>query len=114
MFEDLTKMDWFILGVALALGYGMVRFLLVSMQDRSTGIPQPEGHSANLPAWHEVLGVQPDATFEEIKAAYAHKLAQYQIEAVSDLGPEFITLAGKKKDETQRAYEQAVRQLTGL
>jgi DnaJ-domain-containing protein 1 len=113
MLEDLTRMDWIILISALALGYGATKFLLIAIRDRSTGIPQTRDPATSSPAWHEVLEVGPDANSEEIKAAYARKVAQYQAGLVSDLGPEFTALAAKKMDEMRRAYEQAIRQQAG-
>lgn len=112
MLDDLTQQDWIVIIAALALGYGAVRYMLTSVQDRSTGLPNTENHKRDASfddshkenhlstpysstAWHEVLGVSSDANFEEIKIAYTLKIAQYQTEKVSNLGPEFAALAAK-------------------
>lgn len=112
MLDDLTQLDWIVIIAALALGYGAVRYLLASAQDRSTGIPKSKNHEPKPSTprpWHEVLGVSPDASFEEIKIAYTLKISQYQTEKVTNLGPEFAELAARKLEEIRAAYAQAAR-----
>jgi len=53
---------------------------------------------------HEVLGVPPDATWEEIQKAYKERIKQYHPDKVSHLGEEFSHLANEKFLEIQKAY----------
>jgi hypothetical protein len=48
--DDISATGWLVILCALALGFGLVRFLLVQMQDRSSGLPpQPYGDAADPP-----------------------------------------------------------------
>ena len=53
---------------------------------------------------HEILGVSPEATQEEIRAAYICLAKQYHPDKVAHLGKEFQELADKKFKEIQQAY----------
>ncbi len=53
---------------------------------------------------HEILGVSPDATREEIRTAYLSLAKQYHPDRVSHLGKEFQELAEKRFKEIQQAY----------
>lgn len=54
----------------------------------------------------EVLGLDRNATKEEIKAAYKRLANQYHPDKVSHLGEEFRVLAEQKFKEIQRAYQE--------
>jgi DnaJ like chaperone protein len=67
---------------------------------KSTGILAP---------W-QILGVEADASREEIRKAF-HKLAvQYHPDKVHHLGEDFQKVAHAKFMELQRAYERLIRQ----
>ena len=53
---------------------------------------------------HEILGVSPEATREEIRTAYLNLAKQYHPDRVSHLGEEFQDLAEKRFKEIQQAY----------
>jgi hypothetical protein len=53
---------------------------------------------------YEILGVNPDASVEEIQAAYRVAAQQYHPDKVAHLGAEFQDLAEKKFVEIQEAY----------
>jgi preprotein translocase subunit Sec63 len=55
---------------------------------------------------HEVLGLDRNATSEEIKAAYKRLASQYHPDKVSHLGEEFRILAEEKFKEIQKAYQE--------
>ena len=55
---------------------------------------------------HAVLGVDPSATGEEIRAAYRARMREYHPDKVAHLGRELQELAHRKAVEIQRAYER--------
>jgi DnaJ-domain-containing protein 1 len=60
-------------------------------------------------SWHEVLGVPPDATAEQIRKAYEEKSAQYHPSRVAGMGAEFEETARRMTRRVNDAFEQAVR-----
>jgi DnaJ like chaperone protein len=63
-------------------------------------------------AW-DVLGVPPQASVEEIKAAYRSLSLQNHPDKVANLGPEFTRVAEEKFKAIQAAYEE-VRRIRGF
>lgn len=59
-------------------------------------------------AWHEVLGVAPTATREEIKAAYRAQMTAYHPDKVQMMGREIRELAEAKAKEISAAYREAL------
>jgi len=55
---------------------------------------------------HEVLGVERDASIEQIKAAYRELANQYHPDKVTHLGEEFKILAERRFKEIQKAYQE--------
>lgn len=55
---------------------------------------------------YEVLGIERNASSEEVKTAYRRLANQYHPDKVSHLGEEFRTLAEQKFKEIQRAYDE--------
>ena len=53
----------------------------------------------------KILGVEPGASSDEIKAAYRRAVAKYHPDKVTHLGKEFQDLAHRKLVAIQRAYE---------
>lgn len=58
---------------------------------------------------HEILGVPPGASNEEVKAAYRKLANQYHPDKVAHLGDEFQKLAEMRFKEIQEAYQKIVR-----
>ncbi len=54
---------------------------------------------------HEVLGVRPGASQEEVTRAFREKMKQYHPDRVADLGEDLKKVAHEKSVEIQRAYE---------
>ena len=55
---------------------------------------------------HEVLGVTPTASKEEISRAYRHQVALYHPDKVAHLGKDLQDLAHERMLELQQAYEK--------
>lgn len=68
--------------------------------------PAPTTETAG-PPWHEVLGVAPDASLDDLRAARDRQLQAYLPERVASLGPELQALAERKTAEIHRAHDQA-------
>lgn len=60
--------------------------------------------------WYEVLGVAPDATEGEIKAAYREKIKQYHSDRVSGLGEKLQILAKQESQKLNAAREEGLSQ----
>ncbi|MCX7907966.1 MAG: DnaJ domain-containing protein [Ignavibacteria bacterium] len=54
---------------------------------------------------YKILGVEPNATFEEIKTAYKRKVKQYHPDLVQNMGEEIRELAKSKLQEINLAFE---------
>lgn len=57
----------------------------------------------------KILGVEPGAPPDEIKAAYRRAVAKYHPDKVTHLGKEFQELAHRKLVAIQRAYETLMK-----
>ncbi len=58
---------------------------------------------------HEVLGVPPGATTDEIRAADQRLVRENHPDRVADMSPEIRDLAERRTKEINRAYEQLKR-----
>jgi len=63
----------------------------------------PSGNEEKDP--FKILGIEPGASPDEIKAAYRKAVAKYHPDKVTHLGKEFQEMAHKKLVVIQRAYE---------
>jgi len=67
--------------------------------------PGENNGSQNTPQTpYEILGIDPNASKNEIKTAYKEAIKKYHPDKVSHLGQEFSNLANKKFLEIQEAY----------
>ncbi len=105
VFEGISGSGWLVIGCALALGFGVIRFLIVNVEDRRSGLPQGPV-SADAKPWHEVLGVPADADWPAIQAACARCMEPYSAARMEGLGPDFVKLAAEKSAEIERALAQ--------
>jgi DnaJ-domain-containing protein 1 len=67
----------------------------------------PRDHEGGDP--FKILGVEPGASPDEIKAAYRRAVAKYHPDKVTHLGKEFQEMAHKKLVAIQRAYEALMK-----
>ena len=94
-----------------ARGYGAVHLFL----RRPPSTPAARGPSARAPGpspvpphWTSVLELPPDASVEEIRAAYRRLIGQYHPDKVAALGRELRELAEAKSKDIQLAYQAAL------
>ena len=96
----------------LVIGYTLVSWLMGKTQipPASQDSPQagaPEGPSASPPHWSVVLGVEPDASPEQIRDAYRRLIGEYHPYKVASLGPEIRAVAERKTKEIVGAFQAA-------
>lgn len=94
--------------VFFLIGYWAVDFF---WPKKKPGTAEPAAAPAEgQPPWHEVLGVRPDATEEQIRAAYLAKSAEHHPDRVFDQGPEAREAAVRMTRKVNDAFEQAMRE----
>ena len=73
--------------------------------------PKPAGtaEAGAEPGWHEILGLSPEATADQIREAYKHLISKYHPDKVDALGQELRDLAERKTQEITAAYRRAMR-----
>jgi len=64
-----------------------------------------EENESEPQSYHEILGVGPSATKEELKQAYREKAKQYHPDKTAHLGPELQELAHRKTQQINEAYK---------
>ena len=77
-----------------------------SAGDESAGGRQRDAGSKNPKDPHDVLGVNPGASQQEIKNAYRRLVSKYHPDKVVHLGDEFQKLAEIRFKEIQQAYQE--------
>jgi len=137
MLRDISAGGWIVILSFMALGFGLVHFLVASMrvklenstlkqeqapkdragfetrskeEDANAGRSRSEKTESSQPpqAWYEVLGVAVSASPDQIRAAYRKKMALYHPDKVSALGPEFSVVAERMTKEINAAYERGM------
>ena len=63
----------------------------------------PKSAVADRPPW-EILGIDPNASQDELRAAYQSLISQYHPDKVADMGPELRAVAEKHTKEINAAY----------
>jgi len=99
--------------VLFLVGYWAVDFFWPKKKTGAApSAPAPMAGNAapgeNAP-WHEVLGVLPDATPEQIRKAYEEKSAEYHPGRVAGMGPEFRDTAIRLTRRINDAFDEAMR-----
>jgi len=87
----------------------IANYLEISSADH-IHIKQEFGIDGRKPDYYTILEITPDATNEEVKAAYREMVKKYHPDRVSHLGKEFADLAHKKFQYVQEAYQAIVRE----
>ena len=81
----------------------------VALSFKYDGSSRSGDEPARQATWFEVLGVQPTASIDEIKAAFRQRARQYHPDRVEGLGPELREIAEKRMKQLNEAYNCAVR-----
>ncbi len=89
----------------------MIRRIAFSLGIGETFFRQARASTTQSPgrAW-EILGVSPDASDEELRAAYRRLALENHPDRVASLGPELVKVAEEKFKEIQAAWEEVRRQ----
>lgn len=106
----MTWTDLIVIAICLAIGYKFVSSVMAK-SDGPTATdsrrPEPPNLFQRQPPWHDVLGVSPDATHEQIVSAYRARMSEYHPDKVANLGPDIRALAEQKAKEINAAYAEA-------
>jgi hypothetical protein len=121
----MTAVELMVIAVGAPAGYWLVSFLAGGKN--TSGQPPAETDDARqqqeasqsagqtgepaiqaMAEWHEVLGVDPQASATDIRDAYKRMLTQYHPDKVASLGSELHELANRKSQEITQAYRAAM------
>jgi DnaJ-domain-containing protein 1 len=108
----MTVADMIVIAACLAIGYKLVG----AMMGKSDGPAVAGSDRTGSPLfpvaapWHAVLGILPDATQDQIVAAYRTQISQYHPDKVANLGPDIRALAEQRAKEINAAYAEATAQ----
>lgn len=92
----------------LFIGYWVVSKLITPTTKNTSGFSS-DNNSIDEEKWHDVLKVSPNATLDEIQAAYKTLIRQYHPDKVASLGNELIALAEEKSKAINAAYKTAMK-----
>ena len=100
-------MSWLVYG---ALAYLVYKAVKIEDGGGKKKAPRKKGmKKAPGPPAHEVLGVTPDASPEEIKRAYQDKVRAYHPDRAAGAADEIQALATKRTKQLNAAYETMMR-----
>lgn len=89
--------------VFFLIGYWIVDFFWPKKKAEPAPAPASDG------SWHEILGVGPQASAEQIREAFLAKSAEHHPDRVFDRGPEAREAAQRMTRKLNDAFEQAMR-----
>ena len=106
----MTRYELVVSAICLVAGYwGVTRLLKhadrIAESDKQAASAGPE---LDVP-WYEVLEVSPDASDEEISAAYKRRISAYHPDKAGTLSKEIQDLAERRSKAINVAYETAQR-----
>lgn len=105
----MTLVDIIVIAICLALGYKFASAMMSKSDEPATGSrPEPPNLFQRHPPWHDVLGVAPDATHDQIVSAYRARMSEYHPDKVANLGADIRALAEQKAKEINAAYAEAM------
>jgi DnaJ-domain-containing protein 1 len=91
--------------VFFLIGYWLVDFFWPKKKAEAA----PAAGAATEAPWHEVLGVSPQASADQIREAYLAKSAEHHPDRVFDHGPEAREAAQQMTRRLNDAFERAMR-----
>ena len=91
--------------VFFLIGYWIVDFFWPKKKTEAA----PVAAGTDATPWHEVLGVRPDATVEQIREAYQRLSVEHQPDRSFDQGPEAREAAQRMTRRLNDAFEQAMK-----
>lgn len=105
----MTLADIIVIAICLALGYKFASSMMskADTPPPEASRPEPPSLFQRQPPWHEVLGVSPDATQEQIVSAYRARMSEYHPDKAANLGPDIRALAEQRAKEINAAYAEA-------
>jgi DnaJ-domain-containing protein 1 len=103
-----------IIVVGAAVGYWIVSYVLERGRSGRAGPAADERQQPDPPPsaparWWAVLGVQPDASREDIVKAYMRRIGENDPDKVATLSEEIRAVAAKRAQEIDAAYDEALR-----
>ncbi|MES2946884.1 MAG: J domain-containing protein [Pseudomonadota bacterium] len=110
----MSSLEIFAIVVGLATGYLIVNTYWTgkpSSRAQNSGYTSADADElgkASMILWHEVLGVEPDAPEQDIRAAYKSQISKYHPDKVAALGDELKTLAERKTKDINEAFKEAL------
>lgn len=94
--------------VFFLIGYWIVDFFWPKRKGAAEGQAPAQAAQAGEP-WHQVLGVSPDASVDQIREAYLRKSAEHHPDRALDQGPEAREAALAMTRKLNDAFEAAMR-----
>lgn len=91
--------------VFFLIGYWIVDFFWPKKKAEAPTAPP----AADATPWHEVLGVSPQASAEQIREAYVAKSAEHHPDRGVEQGPEAREAAQRMTRKLNDAFEQAMK-----
>jgi len=119
---QMRSVELFVVIVLFMVGYWLVSAIWSRWSPRESGPNENGAHAYNDAgsgspasgadaAWHEVLGVAPDASESEIRASYRDLIDRYHPDKVERMGPEIQELTRRMAQKINLAYEAAMTSL---
>ena len=112
----MTPTELGVIASGLAIGYWLVAVFVPHLRkdpdaDRDAARERPEGFAwpgATRP-WHEVLGVGPQASADEVTLAFETRMREYTPARLAMLEPDLRALAEERARALEMAYREAMR-----
>jgi hypothetical protein len=97
----------------VALGYWIVAVMWPNLRKHDTRPPAPVPPAAGT-RWHDVLGTAPDASLDEIVAAYTAKRSAYEADQAAQQSAEMQEQIRFRLEQLDLAYDAARRDVEWL